>query len=349
MVQNGTGTDEGGKPVWVYPLASVAAWGIGVAIVFRFFDTLRFIFLGFLAACCLAAALRPLRDRLPGPPGLRAVMAGLIPLVVTVLILAGISYLLAVRVADQVAHWPETRQEIDRVLANVSWRLHIAPPLTVQSVGDQVSNYFSYGGGANIATATAAKLSYILVALAMLFFGSLYLLSSRWDELETPMLKAFPPRRRQQVNAAIIDIDLRLRWWTIGSAIDMTAVAVITGIAFTIIGLDMAIPLAIVTGAFEIVPTLGPIAAFLIAVVFAATQGVNMIIGVSITYILTHIVESYILVPFVMKRTVYMPPVITLFSVVLWGEIFGPPGLIMALPLNLVLVSFADRLLRRAD
>lgn len=337
------------KPVKVYPLATVAGWAIGVVLVLWFFEPVRFVFLGILAACCLAAVLQPVRDRLPGPRGFRAVVAGLIPVVIAILVVTGISYFLTIRIEEQIARWPETRAGIDALLASVSYRLGMQTPITVYTLVDQTYNYFSYGGGAGIASATASTLSKVLIGLAFLFFGSIYLLAARHDELVTPVLKGLPPRRRLQVNAAIIDLEQRLRWWAIGAAISMTVVAVVTGVGYTIIGLQMALPLALVAGLSELIPTLGPIVSFLVAIVFAATQGPGMMLGVAIIYIMIQILESYILIPLVMKRTIDMPPVVTLFTVVLWGRIFGPAGLVLALPINLMLVSFADRLLRRTD
>jgi predicted PurR-regulated permease PerM len=47
--------------------------------------------------------------------------------------------------------------------------------------------------------------------------------------------------------------------------------------------------------------------------------------------------EDYIVLPLIMRNAVRIAPVVTLFTVVLWGEIFGVPGLMLAIPINLTL------------
>ncbi len=55
------------KPVWVYPLSTVFIWGVGLVLFFEFFDAIKIIALGLLASASVAAALRPVAERIPGP------------------------------------------------------------------------------------------------------------------------------------------------------------------------------------------------------------------------------------------------------------------------------------------
>ena len=139
----------------------------------------------------------------------------------------------------------------------------------------------------------------------------------------------------------------RLRWWVIGTLFSMAVVGVAAWIGYMVVGLEFAIPLALLAGVAEIVPTVGPAAAFLVALLFAATQGTGTLIGVTVVYIIIQLIESYVLVPLVMKKAVKVPPVVTLFTVVLWGKVFGAAGLFLAIPINLVLWSFYDHLVLR--
>jgi predicted PurR-regulated permease PerM len=51
-------------------------------------------------------------------------------------------------------------------------------------------------------------------------------------------------------------------------------------------------------------------------------------------------VESNLVVPLVMRQVVHMPPVVTLFTIVLWAKALGPPGLLLAVPINLAVWTF---------
>ena len=58
-----------------------------------------------------------------------------------------------------------------------------------------------------------------------------------------------------------------------------------------------------------------------------------MALGVLVVYGVIQALEAYIILPLIMRGAVNMHPAITLFTVVLWGKIFGVPGLILAIPL----------------
>jgi predicted PurR-regulated permease PerM len=46
----------------------------------------------------------------------------------------------------------------------------------------------------------------------------------------------------------------------------------------------------------------------------------------------------------IMRGAVNIHPAVTLFSVVLWGKIFGVPGMMLAIPINLTIASVVDHL-----
>ena len=55
------------------------------------------------------------------------------------------------------------------------------------------------------------------------------------------------------------------------------------------------------------------------------------------------LIESWVLLPLMMKRAVRIPPLVTLFMIVLWARLFGVPGLILAIPIDLTRWTFLDR------
>jgi predicted PurR-regulated permease PerM len=94
----------------------------------------------------------------------------------------------------------------------------------------------------------------------------------------------------------------------------------------------------------EIVPTIGPAVAAVVAALFAAaTAGSGTVAGVAIVYGIIQSVEAYVILPMIMRGAVKIHPAVTLFSVVLWGKIFGIPGLMLAIPINLTLWAAAEK------
>jgi len=156
------------------------------------------------------------------------------------------------------------------------------------------------------------------------------------------LLKLLPPRQQLRARSAIDKLEPRLRWWLIGALITAVIIGLTSLLGFWLIGLKFFIPLAILAGISEFVPTIGPALAFLVALAFAAAQGTDKVIWLLSLYVLVHILESYVLIPIVFKEAVRVPPIVTLFTVVLWGEIFGIGGLLLAVPINLFLWTLAE-------
>jgi predicted PurR-regulated permease PerM len=127
----------------------------------------------------------------------------------------------------------------------------------------------------------------------------------------------------------------------------MVVTGLASGIGFGLAGLSFAVALGVLAGLSELIPTFGPTLAFGVALLVAATEGRSTVIKVLIVWLVVQILESYIVLPMVMKRAVSLPPLVTLFSIVFWGKVFGIPGLLLAIPLDLVVWAFARHLLGR--
>lgn len=333
--------------VQVRHLITAFVWAVTIWLILYFFEAAKIVLLGFLAASCLAAALQPLVRRLSGPHGLKAVFIGILPILLAVGLVVIVSWQLSRPIVQQAGQWPQLEQNINGLLAKWSGQLGMAQPLRVNDLLAQLGDFVTGAGGRKLFSTTTGILSGLVIALAFVFIGCIFLLVDRPSRIIAPVLKMLPPARRPQVEGALRDLAPRLRWWLIGTLIGALGIGVTSGIGFYFVGLKLAVPLAILAGISEIVPTAGPIFAFAVALLFAATQGLGKVIGVATVYIAIHILESYILIPLVMKKAVRIPPVVTLFTIILWGVIFGFPGLLLAIPINLVIWSFADHLLLR--
>ena len=67
-------------------------------------------------------------------------------------------------------------------------------------------------------------------------------------------------------------------------------------------------------------------------------------IGVLLTYASIQALEAYLILPMIMRHAVKVHPAVTLFSVILWAKVFGVPGLMMAIPINLAIGSAIEYL-----
>ena len=332
--------------VRVEPLLAVFIAAAILVLLLVFFSQVKSVLLGFLAACAVAALLRPVVRALPGPRGRRATLVSL-AFTLTAIGLAIVAVrLVAQPVRQQLSSWPQIRQDLNSVLAKLSSQFGLDQPLSVESMLSRAATFFG-AGGSDMLSYTTNVVSELLIALIFIFIGSLYLLTAPPGQLSGPISRLLPTRHRSPFKSALADLEPKLRWWLIGTFISMISVGLLSWAGFTIIGLRFAAAVALLMALAEVIPTVGPMIAFIVALLLALAQGTTQVVGVLVLWSIIQIAESYLLVPLVMRRAVRIPPVITLFTVVLWGKVFGVGGLLLAIPIDLVIWAAADHFILR--
>jgi predicted PurR-regulated permease PerM len=158
------------------------------------------------------------------------------------------------------------------------------------------------------------------------------------------LVKLFPPSQHERVEGAADASGVALRLWLKGQLIAMALVGVLTGGALWMIGLPSPLALGLIAAAGEFVPFVGPILAALPALVIAGSQGTEMLLWTGGAFVVIQQLESNLIAPLVQRRTVELPPVLSLFSVLAFAVVFGPVGLILAVPLTVVVYVLIKKL-----
>lgn len=172
-----------------------------------------------------------------------------------------------------------------------------------------------------------------IIALAVITF---YLLLER-KNLDHYLTDLFGEDKEKEIETIIDKIEFRLGGWIRGEFLLMVVVGVLNYIGFTLIGLDFALPLAILAFIFEIVPTLGPTVAAVPAVIIGLTISPWMALAVAGVAFLVQQIENSILVPKIMKRTAGVNPLISIIALAVGFKLAGIGGAILAIPTYIVL------------
>lgn len=312
----------------------VAAVVVGLS--FRFFDAVSLVLLGLLAAACVASLLRPVRDRVPGPRWVGALAAELLPLGA----LIGLGWAITSRMRASIGHVAESlgdlRATVNDQLQSWTSGLGLSWSPDAKSIGTRLLHWVTSSQGSLLGETTDLA-SRAILWLAFVFFGSLYMLFVSRRELERAVLARLSERHARRLVTSADALEEKLRRWALGTLSSMVLVGAATWGGFAIIGLPFALVLGLLAGFGEIVPTVGPLLAFAVAAAVGASQGSSAVLGVVAVWLAVQTLESYVLLPFIMRKAVRVPPVVTLFTVVLWGKILGLAGLLLALPLDLTL------------
>jgi predicted PurR-regulated permease PerM len=147
------------------------------------------------------------------------------------------------------------------------------------------------------------------------------------------VVRLVPVAYRARAREVFAELDRMLWGWLIGQLIAMAFVGVATTTGLLLLGAPLAVPLGLLATLFNFVPFVGPIAAAVPAVVIAFAEGGKLALWVALLYLVVQQVEGYVVMPLVQRWAVALPPVLAVVSIVIFGLLFGLPGILFATPL----------------
>ena len=112
----------------------------------------------------------------------------------------------------------------------------------------------------------------------------------------------------------------------------MFVVGTMTYIGLNIIGMKYALALAVLAGLLEVIPSLGPIASSIPAILIGLSYSPIMGLYSTILYLIVQQLENNLVVPIVMKKATGLHPIITLIAMVVGGKLAGIMGVLLAVP-----------------
>ena len=141
----------------------------------------------------------------------------------------------------------------------------------------------------------------------------------------------------------MIEVDLRLNAFVRGQIKVCLALSVLYTIGLLIIGIDLAIPIGIISGLLFIIPYLGPVVGLFLSCLLALINfGISWhIIGVLAVFGLSQMLEGYILTPKLIGDSVGLSPLVVMISLLVGASLLGIWGMFLAIPVTAVLSVFA--------
>lgn len=149
----------------------------------------------------------------------------------------------------------------------------------------------------------------------------------------TGILLLVPERSRARGGLLFDAITTTLRKWLSTQFIAMVVIGVVTTAVLLALQVKSAIPLGILAGILEFVPTFGPFMSAIPAVLIAFGDAPQKALIVGIAYWAIQFLENNLLIPRLMQEELDLPPALTLLWQALMAIVFGLLGLFVAVPL----------------
>lgn len=268
--------------------------------------------------------------------GMARGLAALICVLTVVVIIAGMVTLVAWQVSDLASDVNSMEQQIKQALEKfrqyISSNMGISREQQDQLVKSQQSG--GSGQAASMITGFAGSVMGILVDLLLtMVYIFLFLYFRR--HLKTFILKLVPASQKTNAQQCIQDIQRVSQQYLGGLGMMIVCLWIMYGIGFSIVGVKNAIFFAILCGVLEIVPFVGNLTGNALTILMALSQGggMNMVIGILITYAVVQFLQSYILEPLVVGAEVNINPLSTITVLVIGELVWGIAGMVLAIPI----------------
>ena len=316
----------------------------GLVIAAMIFQVLTSLVLGVLVVVIIATPLAAFADMLERRHVPRAIGATL-GLLLGLGALAGLVALIVPVFTREVNHFAASLPAIGDSLTRRLGRLTGSSPGHItKQIQHFVTDYTRdpsklLGPVASFGASVAAAVAAIIVVLLTALYTAIHP-----EPLLGGFIRLFPIPRRPQVHHILLRLRTAYIAWLRGLLTGMVVLGTLTYIGLELVGLPFAAFFAVFTAIAMIVPYFGALASSIPPIALALTISTKEAVLVAIIYIVTHQVESNLIQPLVVARTVKLHPAVVAIGVVAVDRLFGFIGLLIAVPLIATVTVLVDEL-----
>lgn len=340
-VERAPGPNELRDPLVRAELRRASVWfGLAIAagLVVLLIQPLLIIFGGLVFAAMLDGGVRLLGRVLPIGRGLRLMIVVLLALA----FILGTFYLTGVQIAAQAEQLRSTLEVQGNRLIAWANGMGLMPGRSdlsgiVQQAMGSVGRLTSAVG-----TVFGAFTSLFMIMVIGLFVAMeprIYDRGLQW---------MVPVGNRAEFAVTINRMATTMRRLLAGRLAGMLFEGVLTWLLLWIAGVPMALLLGIITGLLAFIPNIGAFISGVLMVAVGFSAGVDTGLWAIVIYFVVQTFDGYVLLPIVARRTVDLPPALTLSSQILASTLFGILGLALADPMVAMIKVALERESERA-
>jgi predicted PurR-regulated permease PerM len=333
---------------------------IAIALFVYLMALLRNVLLPFLIAWLLAYLTQPFVKFFQYRLRFRNRVVSIAAVLVSLLLIAGLALLVVV---------PSIAQEAEKTLELIraqnhgegyiafipeSWQDYVRQNMNVAMFLDLLSRENFQNALKEIAPQLWHLLSNtfsIVFSITILFIILLYFvfILLDYEKISNGWILLIPDKYRPFIQELADDVESSMNRYFRGQSLVALCVGVLLAAGFRIIGFPLAITLGLFIGVLNLIPYLqviGLIPMILLSLLKSAESGQNfwVVFGLSLLVLaIVQCIQDLFLVPRIMGKAMGLNPAIILLSLSIWGTLLGFIGLIIALPLTTLCLSYYKR------
>jgi len=332
-------------PQWI-GLAAIAAASL---LLWSLRDVLILLFAGVVLAMALCTLVGNLRQRWPMPRPLALLLC-----LLAVMLVVGIG--IAVLVPPFVSQFNQLLLQLPaaafelKQIAIASINRISGMVYGLQGASDWSARLLASGkalpDGATLASGLGGGLQQLLGLAGNLGAGLVQMLfviavtlmvavqPNAYREVAIQCMPSFYRRRTREI---LSQCGEALSSWMVGLLISSLCVGILAGIGLSLLGVKLVMANALLAGLLNVIPNVGPTMSTIFPMAVALLDAPWKSVAVLGLYVVIQNLESYVITPSVMHHQVKLLPGLTLTAQFVFTVIFGPLGLLLALPLAVVM------------
>ena len=202
--------------------------------------------------------------------------------------------------------------------------------LKTKDITNATQQAFTFAKGA------ARTVVFGLFSLILIIVISIYMLLD-FERLEASIDRRFPPHGGLPLTRRI---ERALAGYVRGQVILSTVIGASAGFGMWVLGATGLVPGAdkyallfgLWTGLIEVIPYIGPWLAAVPPAVYALVVHPLGVVWVAALFVFIYQIEGHVVVPNVMANALRLHPLLVIFGLLAGGELYGLPGVLLALP-----------------
>jgi predicted PurR-regulated permease PerM len=299
-----------------------------------------------VAALFLANIFLPLVDWLR-KKNVPTVFSILLVLVLVAAMLTGIAIVISVSVNSAAEILPKYGEKIDTVYrpALADMLGSISPALKQKVLDFNLSTTLESLPIASGLSSITSSLVNLISSFALIFLFMLFILAGT-GQFRSKLHRAFPPSSSNHFTEMFADIEARTRSYTAMMLLINTLSGVTMSIVLAFFGVDLAILWGFLAFLLMLLPSVGSILAALLPILVAFMQfdTIGTPIAVTITVLVSQLLIGSVLSPKIMGSGLNLSPLLILVSLLFWGWVWGPWGMVLSVPITSTLVIIFENI-----
>lgn len=304
------------------------------------FSFLWHLFSPFLIACLIAYLLYPVISKIHS----FNIPRGIAILIIYLLFFGGMAYMIyrvypvmIYQLKDLNEQLPQFIDAYEKLIYKLYEYTSFLPE-TVHDKMDQLFNRVEQSLDSILSKLVGAFTKvFDMVVLIMVIPVLVFYFLKDFDKIKSFFKQFIPKKYQRQSSIMCHAIDESLGNYFRGLLIVCSFVSVATFIVFHFLNIKYALLLAIIIGLTNIIPYFGPIIGAIPAVAITFMMSGKLVVFVLISIFVIQLIESNLLSPYIMGKSINIHPVAIIFVLLLGGKLFGVPGMIIAVPLLTIL------------